>query len=137
LLATSVPPAARAQTLELALAELRKAEQRGEQSAMLFDDLGSVLEMAKDPKAINQAIQAYARAAALAPQEGRAKVLTKRGWALVELKKYDEARADFAAATRPDPRNSETRLICADAYAAASPPVPSSSAIAATQKSTT
>ena len=88
--------------LPLALAELSQAVKMGGNDAGLFDDLGAVLEHAGR---LDQAIVAYSRGIALAPDF--AKMRIKRGWAWEQLNQHDKAAADFAAAARTAPENAE------------------------------
>ncbi len=88
--------------LELALAELFKAVQMGGKQAGLFDDLGALLEHAGR---LDQAIVAYTRGLALAPDF--AKLRIKRGWAWEQLNQHQKASADFAAAVQVAPDNAE------------------------------
>lgn len=114
LLAKIVPARMQKRTLVLALAELQKAEELDRQSATLLVDLGAVLHSLGR---LDNAIAAYDRAAVLAPEDVRAKVLTERGWTWVDhQKKYDEAGKDFAAAARLGAGNPQARLTRAEAY---------------------
>jgi tetratricopeptide (TPR) repeat protein len=88
--------------LKTALAELSRAVQMGGNEAGLFDDLGAVLEHAGR---LDQAILAYSRGVALAPDF--AKLRIKRGWAWEQLNQHDKASADFVAAARSSPENAE------------------------------
>src|SRR5262249_21077420 len=75
--------------LPLALVELNRAVQMGGNDAGLFDDLGAVLEHAGR---LDQAIAAYGRGIALAPD--LAKLRLKRGWAWEQLNQHAKAAAD-------------------------------------------
>ena len=88
--------------LEVALAELFQAVQKGGTDAGLYDDLGAVLEHAGR---LDQAIVAYSRGIASAPD--LAKLRIKRGWAWEQLNQHEKASADFAAAARVAPEDAE------------------------------
>jgi Tfp pilus assembly protein PilF/tRNA A-37 threonylcarbamoyl transferase component Bud32 len=126
-LAPRLPLAAVRKALDLALRDLRRADQLGHRSPILFDDLGDALylkgqlypkEQLKEAiQAYSEAIQAYARGLELAPEDVR--LLTKRGWAYVNAapRQDDAARKDFAAAARVEPKTAGERLVVADAHA--------------------
>jgi Tfp pilus assembly protein PilF len=80
-----------------AQAQLKRAIERGNGSAEVFDSLGLVLENLGKP---TEALNAYTSALAAAPPPRlKAKILSKRGWIFVQLSppQLDKAREAFAA----------------------------------------
>jgi tetratricopeptide (TPR) repeat protein len=109
-----LPRAAAPKVLAAAERELRKAEERGDRSAALFDSLGDLLSLKGE---LTEAIKAYLRGLETAPKDLR--LLTKRGWAYVNSgpTQYDAAQKDFAAAAAVPPKTAAERLLVADAHA--------------------
>jgi tetratricopeptide (TPR) repeat protein len=108
-----LPRAARGKAVAAALREFRKAEELGGRSAALFDDLGAILELSGRPE---EALRAYSRGLELAPDHARLR--NKRGWVLLGVKppQSDQARGDFAVASRLKPATAADRLAVADAH---------------------
>lgn len=94
-------PAAQA-LLSLGLAELLTAVKRQGRAPQLFDDTGAMLELTGR---LAEAIQAYSVGLDLDPRNVRLRV--KRGWALLQANRQEQALADFAAAAGVDPENAE------------------------------
>jgi tetratricopeptide (TPR) repeat protein len=111
---TRLPRAAMGKALDVALRELRKADDLGSRSPAVFDDLGDILYLKGQ---LTDAIKAYSRGLEFAPEDVR--LLTKRAGAYVNGpgKQYDAARKDFAAAARVEPKTASERLVVADAHA--------------------
>ncbi len=85
-----------------AMAELQNAIKLGDRSPGLYQDIGAVHDKFGR---IDQAIDAYTRALAVAPGEVPTQVM--RGWAHVTRKRFDRAEADFAEAIRLDPDHAD------------------------------
>src|SRR5207248_1321785 len=92
------------QTLQLARQQLEKAVELGPVTAVMYEDLGAVLEQLGQ---IPKAVEAYDEALKLAPDD--IKTLVKRGWARADLKppQFDEALEDFQAALKKEPGHGE------------------------------
>jgi tetratricopeptide (TPR) repeat protein len=102
-----LPPADSPSKLELARSQLDGAVKRGDQSAEVLDDLGSVLEFLGRPE---EARAWYGQALAAAPPDLKVKILMKRAWLQAQSlapPDYDGAREDFAVVLRLDPGNAD------------------------------
>jgi tetratricopeptide (TPR) repeat protein/tRNA A-37 threonylcarbamoyl transferase component Bud32 len=82
--------------------ELARAVALGRRSASVYNDLGAALE---ESGQVEDAIKAYSQGLRIAPDN--VLLLVKRGWALDQLNKLQEAEADFAHAVRVAPRYAE------------------------------
>ena len=83
------------------MAELSTAEKQGAEKAVLFDDLGAMLEFVGKPE---DAAAAYTKGLELAPQD--VPLLNKRGWVYaLKLSLLPKALADFTAAAAADPND--------------------------------
>jgi Flp pilus assembly protein TadD len=95
---------ARRRALQLARAQLEKAVEGDVPNAMVYEDLGAVLEQLGQ---VAPAVVAYTEALKLVPDD--AKVRVKRGWAYADLRppQYDKAKDDFAQVVKQDPSHAE------------------------------
>jgi lipoprotein NlpI/tRNA A-37 threonylcarbamoyl transferase component Bud32 len=101
-LENELPQASRTAVLELALADLEAAVEKGRRSAVVFDYLGMAREQLGKEK---PAIAAYTDALKYAPKD--VKLLTKRAWLHVGLEQYDAALADFNGILKLEPKYAE------------------------------
>lgn len=93
----------RKKLLTLALAELQEAIKQGGDSAELYSETGSVLELFG---AAEDAYAAYSKSLAIKPDDDA--LLVKRGWLqALRLGNGDGAIADFEAALKANPENAE------------------------------
>lgn len=89
--------------LTQALAELQEAVKQGGDSAELYSETGSVLELFG---AAEDAFAAYSKSLEVKPEDDA--LLVKRGWLQVlRLRNGDGAIADFEAALKANPENAE------------------------------
>ncbi len=89
--------------LTQALAELQQAIKQGGDSAELYSETGSVLELFG---AADDAFAAYSKSLEVKPDDDA--LLVKRGWLQVlRLRNGDGALADFEAALKANPENAE------------------------------
>jgi serine/threonine protein kinase/Flp pilus assembly protein TadD len=89
--------------LTLTLAELQAAIQQGGDSAELYSETGSILEMFGKT---DDAFAAYSKSLEVKPDDDA--LLVKRGWLQVlRLRNGDGAIADFEAALKANPENAE------------------------------
>lgn len=89
--------------LTLTLAELQAAIEQGGDSAELYSETGSVLEIFGKA---DEAFAAYSKSLEAAPDDDA--LLVKRGWLQVlRLRNGDGAIADFEAALKANPENAE------------------------------
>jgi tetratricopeptide (TPR) repeat protein len=99
-----------AAALRLARDQLNRAIQLGGASALVFEDLGLVLEALGES---GKALEVYAQALAAAPpRDLEARVLSKRGWILAqspERPQQEKAQEAFAALLRLEPHNPDAR----------------------------
>jgi serine/threonine protein kinase/tetratricopeptide (TPR) repeat protein len=105
LMVTELPRPVRKAHLELALAQLQTAVDRGARDAAVYDELGATLEFMNR---VPDAIKAYDEAVQARPREAR--LLVKRGWAHEKLNAYADAEADFTAALDCEPNHAEAHV---------------------------
>jgi serine/threonine protein kinase/Flp pilus assembly protein TadD len=99
-----LPPAARQRALTVARAQLEKAIRQGVRPAVVYHDLGAVLELLNKP---TEAAGAYSKGLKIDP--GNVPMYLQRGWVYASTRppRYDLAQADFAKAARLEPANAE------------------------------
>jgi serine/threonine protein kinase/Tfp pilus assembly protein PilF len=86
----------------LAVAELQAAVEKGGRKAVLFEDLGAMLELTGK---LDDAIAAYSKGLELAPRN--VVLLNLRGMAYLNTSQFDKALPDFSAAVAIEPLNAE------------------------------
>jgi tetratricopeptide (TPR) repeat protein/tRNA A-37 threonylcarbamoyl transferase component Bud32 len=101
-IAAELPSSAAATALNLARQDLESAVRLNAQSVKSYRELGAVYDRLGQSES---AVAAYSSALKLSPVDVR--TLLDRGWLLVNLKRFDDARADFSAAIAADASNAE------------------------------
>jgi tRNA A-37 threonylcarbamoyl transferase component Bud32/Tfp pilus assembly protein PilF len=111
LIAQLPTPADRKAKWPLALKELQRAEQAGNRSAEVYEDLGAgwYHQGEKD-----KAIESFSQGLKLAP--GNARLLMQRATIYVELDRLDPARRDYADVVGQEARTPEERRRLAEAH---------------------